>query len=110
MGWDSDTSTTKLTKCEGDCDTNADCDGTLQCFHRAHNDPNPPGCSGTPVGSQDYCIEQDNTVVSFTLIPNTVPHSTYFKFIKHIESISYAINNDENVVFHYLFLSVIVCR
>ena len=32
-------------KCEGDCDSNADCDGSLTCFFR-NGLENVPGCSG----------------------------------------------------------------
>ena len=46
-----------LQRCEGDCDTNADCEGDLKCFERKTNDPNPPGCSGTPHKNYDYCYD-----------------------------------------------------
>jgi hypothetical protein len=31
--------------CTGDCDTNADCEGELECYHRAYNET-VPSCSG----------------------------------------------------------------
>ena len=44
--------------CEGECDTNSDCQGDLICYQRDKNDP-VPGCSGgTSEGSlSDYCID-----------------------------------------------------
>ena len=37
--------------CEGDCDTNEDCDGILQCFLRPDNTP-VPGCQGVGVSGK----------------------------------------------------------
>ncbi|CAB9514047.1 AAI [Seminavis robusta] len=42
--------------CQGDCDTNDDCVGALECFHRPQDDTSPiPGCSGVGVAGRDYC-------------------------------------------------------
>lgn len=46
-----------LAQCAGDCDTDDDCVGDLECFHRnGWDDPVPPGCSGEAhFVSHDYC-------------------------------------------------------
>jgi hypothetical protein len=41
--------------CEGDCDSDADCEGHLVCFQRGGNMAPVPGCLGTGVRSKDYC-------------------------------------------------------
>lgn len=45
--------------CEGDCDSDIDCDSTLVCFQRRFSDPlrDVPGCPGRGVAGGDYCIE-----------------------------------------------------
>jgi len=45
-------------RCEGDCDTNEDCQGDLQCFERTGIEP-VPGCEGNGKGGQDYCFDPD---------------------------------------------------
>ena len=50
-------------KCEGDCDTDEDCEGNLICFHRdKHEYKDVPGCSGgSRDGSRtDYCIAPED--------------------------------------------------
>lgn len=44
-----------LWKCEGDCDTNADCKGNLTCFQRSGNE-DIPGCNKGGESGFDYCI------------------------------------------------------
>ena len=48
-----------LGECEGDCDSDANCAGDLECWHRSPNYPAiPPGCSGYPHAvSHDYCYD-----------------------------------------------------
>lgn len=64
-----------LGRCEGDCDTNADCDGDLLCWQRDCTteckpglsitftvcsttcDSEPPGCKGKARGEKDYCYD-----------------------------------------------------
>lgn len=42
--------------CEGDCNSNSDCMGGLECFRRPGNDDRMvPGCSGVGVAGADYC-------------------------------------------------------
>mmetsp|Transcript_13320 Transcript_13320/g.28769 ORF Transcript_13320/g.28769 Transcript_13320/m.28769 type:complete len:787 (+) Transcript_13320:1072-3432(+) len=43
-----------LKLCEGDCDSNADCVGTLACFQRT-GDEVIPGCDGAGTSGEDYC-------------------------------------------------------
>lgn len=42
--------------CEGDCDTNKDCQDGLVCYQRDEGMP-VPGCDGTAEGHYDYCID-----------------------------------------------------
>ena len=44
-----------LGECEGDCDSDNDCDTGLKCFQRNSFDP-VPGCSGNDSSRTDYCI------------------------------------------------------
>ncbi|CAB9505702.1 expressed unknown protein [Seminavis robusta] len=41
--------------CEGDCDTDDDCEGELVCFQRTKTQP-VPGCQGAGVFAADYCF------------------------------------------------------
>ena len=45
-----------LQMCEGDCDTDLHCAGSLFCFQRLSNEP-VPGCSGTGTPGVDYCTD-----------------------------------------------------
>jgi len=45
-----------LPACHGDCDNDDQCQPDLICFQRSPTDPFPPGCSGAPVGGNDYCV------------------------------------------------------
>lgn len=53
---------TKLGKCEGECDSDADCLGNLKCLQR-DNGESVPGCSGSGYNkTHDYCYDPaDNT-------------------------------------------------
>ncbi|EJK72922.1 hypothetical protein THAOC_05498, partial [Thalassiosira oceanica] len=49
-----------LQRCEGDCDNDDECAGSLVCFQR-DNDDNPiPGCVGSPYGGYDYCVSKSD--------------------------------------------------
>ena len=50
-----------LGECEGDCDSDNDCDTGLKCFHRNKFDP-VPGCSGNDSSRTDYCIRTPKPV------------------------------------------------
>lgn len=60
-----------LFQCEGDCDTDADCNdkfGDLVCFHRVYaSDPNPPGCKGTSAvyANWDYCVLKEDAAAAY---------------------------------------------
>jgi hypothetical protein len=45
-----------LKACEGDCDHDWDCAGTMVCFQRDGN-TNVPGCKGPGEKDYDYCID-----------------------------------------------------
>lgn len=54
-----------LQACQGDCDTNADCDDGLLCFQRRgdYSDVVPPGCTANIGGGgygKDYCYNATN--------------------------------------------------
>jgi len=46
-----------LGECEGDCDTNGDCQSGLIFHKRNNNDPIPKGCSGSKASRTDYCVK-----------------------------------------------------
>jgi hypothetical protein len=47
-----------LGRCEGDCDSDADCDTGLVCFQRSGTQ-GVPGCEGTGDSGDDYCYEPE---------------------------------------------------
>jgi hypothetical protein len=49
-------STFPLAKCQGDCDSDAECAYGLVCYQREYANA-VPGCSGTPSANHDYCID-----------------------------------------------------
>jgi len=63
-----------LGECEGDCDTDADCQPGLLCFQRLGlTFTTVPGCAGQGQGGFDYCF-RDPTITSTsrpTVTPNT---------------------------------------
>ena len=62
--------TQPLGACEGDCDTDAECEGSLTCFQRTGSEP-VPGCPGQGTASWDYCIDPTfgaSTEPSFTVV------------------------------------------
>ena len=77
-------------KCEGDCDTDNDCQGDLKCYQRTSSDAIVPGCSSTgyvktSLGDHDYCyssgdaptcdrINSENDAFSQNMCES--PHST----------------------------------
>ena len=61
-----------LGRCQGDCDENVDCAGELVCFQRDAGQA-VPGCKGTAVESNDYCIRAED------LPPPTIPNSKTFR-------------------------------
>jgi hypothetical protein len=46
----------KLGLCEGDCDTNSDCESGLVCHQREAYEPIPNGCRGSLRWSTDLCV------------------------------------------------------
>jgi hypothetical protein len=47
---------TTLVQCQGDCDADSDCAGTLRCHQRSGNEP-VPGCDGPLRDDVDYCYD-----------------------------------------------------
>merc|ERR1719295_1070120 len=73
MGWHVNFT---LTECQGDCDDDSDCLGALVCWQRRITDGPPPGCSGTPVHTMDYCYDPTFNATHLaapTLEPTTDP-------------------------------------
>jgi hypothetical protein len=60
--------------CEGDCDSDSDCEGDLVCFQRTSAE-RVPGCSGTGYIQHDYCIQAPPTAApsAATLSPSFAP-------------------------------------
>ena len=69
-----------ISRCEGDCDLNDNCAEGLQCYERTGDEP-IPGCSGTPRNSFDYCIDFDDSIVSFKT-PFLVLSTMYLNLLK----------------------------
>jgi hypothetical protein len=43
-------------ECEGDCDSDSECDGKLVCFQKTGNQP-VPGCIGSDKSNSDFCVD-----------------------------------------------------
>ena len=49
-----------LAECEGDCDSDAHCQGELVCFQKSSTFPPPPGCAPNNFAAgHDFCIRPD---------------------------------------------------
>lgn len=65
-------STVPFSFCQGNCDVDSDCEGTLECWKRPDvNSPGPPGCFGQMTPGWDYCYSQvyDGTYTPVSLNP-----------------------------------------
>mmetsp|Transcript_20603 Transcript_20603/g.50593 ORF Transcript_20603/g.50593 Transcript_20603/m.50593 type:complete len:1472 (+) Transcript_20603:229-4644(+) len=60
-----------LARCEGDCDGDSDCQGSLKCFERTGTEA-VPGCRGAGFYGIDYCYEEAS-VAPITAPPQTQP-------------------------------------
>ena len=49
--------TVTLGKCQGDCDSDDDCEGDLRCFQR-DGYSSVPGCYGSGTKNWDYCFSE----------------------------------------------------
>jgi len=59
LGWSPDTTVQKLRRCEGDCDSDEDCEEGLVCYQR--NGWSVPGCDGRRERTiADYCIRLED--------------------------------------------------
>ena len=60
FGGTPDSSLFPLQKCQGDCDTDDDCEGNLVCFQREAGGGAVPGCSGgeDATSKTDFCVER----------------------------------------------------
>lgn len=68
-----------LQKCQGDCDSDADCFGTLKCFHRNPGDDIRliPGCAAINVTrltqrGVDYCYDPSDTTNTTSFLNGTI--------------------------------------
>ena len=50
---------TPLKECQGDCDSDSQCEGDLKCFLRDEFE-SVPGCSGQGLSGKDYCYHDDH--------------------------------------------------
>ena len=64
-----------LKLCQGDCDTDADCEGNLRCFQRIGVEP-IVGCIGKGQNRQDYCFEPVDGVLA-RLGNNGIPENAF---------------------------------
>jgi len=46
-----------LNECQGNCNSDADCEGSLRCFQRDNDVKFVPGCDGVGSGRDDYCYD-----------------------------------------------------
>ena len=57
---------TKLGECEGDCDSNNDCQTGMKCFERTGGQSEVvPGCRGKGTKDWDYCYYKDSSTLPF---------------------------------------------
>jgi len=49
-----------LGECQGDCDGDDECEGSLVCFSRSNDEP-VPGCNGDGTTGTDYCFQRPST-------------------------------------------------
>jgi len=54
-----------LNECEGKCDSDADCSGSLRCFKRGLNVKFVPGCDGVRGTTEGYCYDPDYNTKEF---------------------------------------------
>ncbi len=59
-------SSKKLGECEGDCDSDEDCEEGLYCFFKDSDTTYVPGCSGSDTSRTDYCTKRTETSPSFS--------------------------------------------
>jgi len=60
----------KLGLCEGDCDTDENCQSGLECFHR-HGYTSVPGCVGMGTEVWDYCYKTNPSLPTLTHVEGT---------------------------------------
>ena len=68
---DTERNSNNLDLCQGDCETDADCEPGLRCFLRAGHGP-VPNCNGSPRFGVDYCVLAYNWEADYKLdwVPN----------------------------------------
>ncbi len=68
-GPDADASAYPLDECQGDCDSDNECNGSLICFRREEgNDGTIPGCNGIDTSKTDYCIDPKSLSSEYPLL------------------------------------------
>lgn len=70
-------------QCFGDCGSDDECKGNLECFRRSENMGNSlspvPGCSGAGVKNQDYCYDPEDKIKDVgrpTNLPEPSPNNS----------------------------------
>jgi len=56
--------------CEGDCDSDEDCEDGLTCFQRGPGDP-IPGCTDAPSHGADFCIDTTSSSTTSEKVRNS---------------------------------------
>jgi len=59
-----------LGECQGDCDGDDECKGSLICLLRSNDEP-VPGCNGKGITGTDYCFQRPST--NYLYSPNKFP-------------------------------------
>ena len=64
---------TNLGECQGDCDSDADCIGSLICYQRDGDGANPPGCQGSAETKKDwdFCFDEGRATVGDVHVDGT---------------------------------------
>jgi len=73
-GWTPPSSSLPLSECQGDCDSDTECEGDLRCFQ----DAVPPGCYGSLYASYaDYCYDPTTSSAVFAAPNELTPPEEY---------------------------------
>lgn len=61
--WPNGSPNKKLGRCEGDCDTDDDCEEGLFCFNKDLTTTSVPGCDGFDLSKNDFCTDKSEESV-----------------------------------------------
>jgi len=86
-----------LDECEGDCDSDSDCDGNMQCYHNGI----PPGCyAANYTSGMDYCYDAGYTT-TVDAYSTTEEESTSADTISCGETITGSVSRNESHYFTF---------